>query len=435
MASISASDPNRVEIYPISKRIPPNPLLSYNGTKTEPASVWSRSSAGSVSQSLLAHRILLYDQRCLLTGAVSTDIQACHLINAIRTKNDLIKIRLKSDVQSILSRQCFNGQQLFFLDSLSNCVPIEVQWHGSLDKQGAYCFGIPLNQLSSIFIALIQSNTEWDLRAETDAQAPRNLDTTQAPFRVEKCVVLVLRPELFLPDNRPILINTAPSLRVPGQARPVESARSDWIPHYLLPNQPYLVDGNSNMFKEFVYRTQRLPEAALSVFALLINANSKLQNVKNRPHPPELTPFILLIENVVNLIFHVPPHLDTTLPSSVPPLPQQTHVSNSFLQDESTQTHGGHDTDADSNNERDNEQDTDAHDDEHEEDDDDDYDDDDDEDGPDTIHGMTLIQKEDAIRECSDGQLPARDRAQAAMRMLGMAGPPRSQYFSPLIDT
>ena len=49
--------------------------------------------------------------------------------------------------------------------------------------------------------------------------APRNLMSPEItnfeePFVVDKCVLLVLRPELFLPEGRPILINTNRKLRV-----------------------------------------------------------------------------------------------------------------------------------------------------------------------------------------------------------------------------
>ena len=97
-------DKNVVDIPALAKTIPPNPLLGYSGIRTAPASA-PKSSKGSTTQSTLRHRVLLYDQRCLLTGAVSNQLEACHLINAIRMdkSNRATKEPLKDLVVSISS--------------------------------------------------------------------------------------------------------------------------------------------------------------------------------------------------------------------------------------------------------------------------------------------------------------------------------------------
>ena len=93
-------DGHIVDIPPVSRNVPPNPLLGYEGHRTAPPS--SAGSAASVTQSTLAHRVLLRDQRCLITGAVSNQLQACHLINTIRmtTSNRAEKLPLKKEVVS-----------------------------------------------------------------------------------------------------------------------------------------------------------------------------------------------------------------------------------------------------------------------------------------------------------------------------------------------
>ena len=75
-----------VNIPPLATKIPDNPLLGYPGARTAPASTAksSRTSQASGTQSTIRHRVLLYDQRCFLTGAVSIQLEACHLVNAIR---------------------------------------------------------------------------------------------------------------------------------------------------------------------------------------------------------------------------------------------------------------------------------------------------------------------------------------------------------------
>jgi len=76
------SSENVVNIPPVSTNTPANPLLGYSGSRTAPPS--EASSTTTATQSTLANRLLLYDQRCLVTGAVSNQLQACHLVNAIR---------------------------------------------------------------------------------------------------------------------------------------------------------------------------------------------------------------------------------------------------------------------------------------------------------------------------------------------------------------
>ena len=74
---------NIVDIPPASNKLPPTPPLGYNGDGTAPPS--TATSTSSVTQGTLARQVLLYDQRCLVTGAVSTQLQACRLINTIHT--------------------------------------------------------------------------------------------------------------------------------------------------------------------------------------------------------------------------------------------------------------------------------------------------------------------------------------------------------------
>ena len=80
----SVSKPNVVDIPPVTKNPPPNPLLGYNGTCTAPPSA-AGSSETSAARSTLVHQVLLYDQRCIVTGAASNQLQACRLVNSIRT--------------------------------------------------------------------------------------------------------------------------------------------------------------------------------------------------------------------------------------------------------------------------------------------------------------------------------------------------------------
>lgn len=91
-------DTNIVDIPPVSQGIPTNPLLGYDGRSTAPPS--PTTSTFGTTQSTLTHKLLLRDQRCLVTGAVSAQLKACHLINTVRIdkSNQEEKLALKKEV-------------------------------------------------------------------------------------------------------------------------------------------------------------------------------------------------------------------------------------------------------------------------------------------------------------------------------------------------
>ena len=75
-----------VNIPALAAKIPSNPLLGYDGARTASASAVksSKKSKASGTQSTIRNRVLLHDQRCFVTGAVSIQLEACYLVNAIR---------------------------------------------------------------------------------------------------------------------------------------------------------------------------------------------------------------------------------------------------------------------------------------------------------------------------------------------------------------
>ncbi|KAJ6475642.1 hypothetical protein DFH09DRAFT_1217248, partial [Mycena vulgaris] len=84
-------------------------------------------------------------------------------------------------------------------------------------------------QILDMIPSLTLSNIDW---ANRTAKKPQR--TTVYPFVVSTCVILVLRPHLFLPDNKPILINMERTLRARGTAPPPASApTSQAVPFWL----------------------------------------------------------------------------------------------------------------------------------------------------------------------------------------------------------
>lgn len=368
--------------------------------------------------------------------------------------------------------------------------PVEAQLRGDLDMYGSFCIVIPRQQITMIIDTLLRSNRDWEVRAKSDPRAPRNLNVRQTigspygmrpyisqikqhPFVVRKCVLLVLRPDLFLPGNRPLPINIRRVLRNPDGRRVAETGRPSWVQFHLQHNRPYLADPNGREFTEFDYISKRGPDQGLSIFSLLVNANSKLQGVKQRTNnTPHIKDYIKLVEDAVKAIFFVPRELEKKVPplgsGPVPPLlpGQYPSVTTSGL---STQSRGGRgdsegqskwrdhkdasveeecsdpDVELEGSNyygyysggdEEDDEPDPDV------ELENSDYcsdpdielegsnyhgsncysEEDEEDDEPDTTNGLTFSQMESVLQRVSDGTISDQERVEAAMLMLGMAG-------------
>ena len=162
---------------------------------------------------------------------------------------------------------------------------------------------------------------------------------TKDPFVVRKCVLLVLRPKLFLPQNQPLHINTRRVLRVPGGDYPGEPDGPVWTRYNLQDDEPYLVESSNptQKFVEFYYKSMRSQDQGLSIFSLLANANSKLQAAKRRSdYSPPVGTYITSVEDVVEAIFFVPRQLqkkDPLLtPQAAPPPSNQDSAMALLLQ-------------------------------------------------------------------------------------------------------
>jgi hypothetical protein len=158
MSLLHSSDPNIIVIPDIVKKPPANPLLRSEVVDKTPApSVKATSSVFSYSQSVLENRVLFNDQRCFLTGEVSSEIQACHLINTIRTKQESAKIILKEQVVRRPSN--IMKQRLANIITGVHTHPAGLQWpEGFLSRQ--------LAQLSALLSAfsLVRSSFNGNMQ-------------------------------------------------------------------------------------------------------------------------------------------------------------------------------------------------------------------------------------------------------------------------------
>ncbi|KAJ7246344.1 hypothetical protein C8J57DRAFT_1360251 [Mycena rebaudengoi] len=184
-----------------------------------------------------------------------------------------------------------------------------------------------MEQLVALSTHLLASNANWNFRARTDPKAPRNLDTSAAPFIVDTYRILVLRPKLLLPDNKFIAINTERALRAPGDPLPQESATTSWVQHRLQAGSPYLVGESGTALKDIKFKSQRTADDSLSIFALLVNAHYKLQALTsggNTAILEEVSTYAYMIDFWFNQIFYTPAALKNPGPypgGLVPPVP------------------------------------------------------------------------------------------------------------------
>ncbi|KAJ7246345.1 hypothetical protein C8J57DRAFT_1724768 [Mycena rebaudengoi] len=428
MSHLRIDDPNIVVIPDVVKKPPANPLLRRDTVKGTPAPSAKATSMFGFSQSVLANRVLFNDQRCLLTGEVSTEIQACHLINATHNKD--AKAFLKLQVEFILTRQGFNGLRGFFLDSLFNCLPFDVHWHGHLEKRGSFCVVVPMEQLWALLKDLVASNTNWDVRASTDPKAPRNLDTSAAPFIVCTYRILVLRPKLLLPDNKFIAINMERALRAPGDPLPQESATTSWVQHRLQAGSPYLVGESGTALKDIEFKSQRTGDDSLSIFALLVNAHYKLQALTpggGTALLEEVTAYKQVINLLFDQIFFTPATLENPGPypgGLVPPVPDSdstvppsSHLSgapqtstDSNIDIDSFGSGGGHEeveACLDSDGESDYDSNSDSE--------------------------LNALQRLKALAQSDNPSLSPAEKGRAIMRGLGMSSHAAYDSFSPLL--
>ncbi|KAJ7151183.1 hypothetical protein C8R46DRAFT_1123494 [Mycena filopes] len=397
--------PSAVVPSAIAKRLPGNPFFYPDTTNTAPPT--TRSSAASTftrSQSTLSHKIAFHDQRCLFTGAVTTELRACHLINTIRTKNNTKK-STKALIEFILTRQGFNGGSSFYLDSMPNCIGMESQWHGVWEKHGGFCITLPPQQLLDLAKLLERTNLDWEARARADPNAQRKSRMLEPEFQFIDYTILVLRPEVLLPHNQPIFINPGGSIRKPGEPVPPLSAQSEWLAHETdrTNDTPHLVNCNTKKYlPDIRIKSTRREGDSISVFCLIVNANSKLQhaaNIQSLGH--ELLFYTDIHARLIDLIFFLLPRSKLRL---VFPKSRVVHPARSgkphhgFSEDVSSSTRNSSSSDE-----------------EEEE-----SDDPKDEDG-DTVNGLTPDEFDALVAKANDGHLAPQDRADAYMMLLGMA--------------
>lgn len=311
----------------------------------------------------------------------------------------------------------------FSLDGLQNCIPsecsllrqtysrkcshkyqVEIRWHGSLDEDGSFCITPTLVQISKIITKLVESNLEWDMRVKSDPQAPHGLDVRLAvcslhnlrpnfsqlmepPFVLQECLLLVFRPKLFLPNNRPLLIDINHAFQVPGGQLPPPSKTPQWTAYSLEPYTPFFVNSSGTPWFNFEFKSLRPKEDYPSIFSFLIHANSKLQSIEERSgNYWILDSFITNIEAAIAAIFHIPRQVPSQALHLTPPASQQAHHSD-FNINEPDLDMESEDDDTESKDDNPKSKD----------------------DNPKTINGLTFPKMHLVMRRALDGRISAQD--------------------------
>ncbi|KAG7087323.1 hypothetical protein E1B28_013300 [Marasmius oreades] len=131
------TDDERVKL-PVGKRLLPqgNPFfVGASVDRTPPPSSTQGSNALKKIDKTLADRLHRLDQRSLLTGAVSSDMDAAHILKAVRDDENL-----KKEVERILNRQCILGSDggEFELDGVQNVFLVEANFHRMYDLRNGF---------------------------------------------------------------------------------------------------------------------------------------------------------------------------------------------------------------------------------------------------------------------------------------------------------
>ncbi|KAF9056824.1 hypothetical protein BDP27DRAFT_1344818 [Rhodocollybia butyracea] len=263
----------------------------------------------------LLRRLIRTDQREFITGTSGVTMQAAYIINAIRSnrRNYKEKTALKKVV---------------ILDNTN---------HSRLDLYGAIAISPGRTRLSEVYAQLVIDNDEWESRVNNGGDKDRNLNMHKLPYDIDtiEWEIVVLHAEDVLPPGDGMFVNKQEACTIRGQSQ-VFSSMTCHIPqfdplsiyNYHL-RLPCLLDSDDNVFR-FTMTTSRPPNEKLSLFAMMINLQSKLQAyVDNAPKPYlSIWELLTVTNSVVDAIyFHPdPPNLrlqleaeTTTVPTSQTP--------------------------------------------------------------------------------------------------------------------
>ncbi|KAK2464039.1 hypothetical protein APHAL10511_003983 [Amanita phalloides] len=310
-----ANDAQQVRVFiPPVKKLPPNPHIGHGSAAllralappSETAGTDSEWSHESPEDKSLRHRLLACDQRSFFTGSASADLQAAHIINAVRMNPERKKL-----VEDLLSQQKLQDPSVykFLLDSPTNAILLEATLHVHWDLYGTFCIVPSDSDASAMLEALRKINEDWAKHDASEGHV-RPLDISKPPFSRPHWEIVVLHPHALLPDRQPLVIAQDRTLYRQGEAAlPMSSITwTYWIavedhlcsaspPH--APLDPFIVPNVRSAYDK----------PLLSSLAIVINAHYKLDQFM-RDHGSSASPrvqrFAQQMSDLVTAIFFVP---------------------------------------------------------------------------------------------------------------------------------
>ncbi|KAF9069263.1 hypothetical protein BDP27DRAFT_1363558 [Rhodocollybia butyracea] len=266
----------------------------------------------------LLRKLLRTDQREFIVGtSAAVALEAAHIVSPIRItrRNEKKKVLVKERVEAILTRLWFNHGQPFLLDSRPNMILLNSVNHCLLDLHGALGISPGEVRLGDILVELLRDNQEWKARVASGGVPQRNLDMSKPVYDIDtiEWEVVVMHEEDFFPPGDSIFAHNA-AARTLRDEQPVSSPTSCHVPEHQPDSQfnyhhtlPYLLDSNNDVFR-FKMRTTRPPTEKLSLFAMMVNLQSKLYAyIKNTTGPYQsITGLLQLVDLVISAIYFEP---------------------------------------------------------------------------------------------------------------------------------
>ncbi|KAF8972732.1 hypothetical protein BDZ97DRAFT_1782429 [Flammula alnicola] len=306
-------------VIPSCKRLPPNPHIGGPDAlscalvpPSETADTNSEWSPESRADKGLRHMLLANDQRSFFTGSAAADLQAAHIITAVRRNAER-----KRQVEAYLTQQRLHPPMLdsFFLDSISNAILLEANLHTQWDLYGTFCFVPTEDDANAMLQELRTCNETWRQRQHTLAgsasviRAARPLDISKPPFSRPRWEIVVLHPHALLPDRQPLAIAQNRSLYVIGQ--PLPPTPSTWTFWIASGDRLFSLQQSDKYLDPFMATDVRGEFYILSSLAMVINAHCKLEQFM-QDHggsaSERVKRFAQLISELVTEIFFVPQH-------------------------------------------------------------------------------------------------------------------------------
>ncbi|KAI4525144.1 hypothetical protein K525DRAFT_277719 [Schizophyllum commune Loenen D] len=208
-------------------RLPENPLIM----DRDPSSIGDGSQATDAQRTKSFRTLLLRkDMRSLVTGSPATDLQGCHILNAVRVGSSsspqrATKEKQRQSVIALCNHLGFGGMNLppaFDLDNIMNGILLESSLHVNWDMYATFAIIVPQTHLLKMIDQLRRDNAIWDQKAETDERAVRVLGVAEPRvhnYTIEELTVVALSPA-FLPQGSSLavlshehrsLVNTHPT--------------------------------------------------------------------------------------------------------------------------------------------------------------------------------------------------------------------------------